>query len=174
MSKTRVFGIYDDEEVLLHAVKFVRNRGYNVKEVYSPFPIHGLDDAMDIKPTRLSIASFLYGITGLGLGLLMMWYMMIFDWPINIGGKPNFSLMDNLTSFIPPAFELIVFCAAHGIVITFLAVSGYLPGVKRKNPFPETTDDKFAMEIEVTDVRSKEKLHALLKESKAFEIKEIF
>ena len=96
MSKKVIYGIYDDDDVILQAVKDIREKGIHVNEVYSPFPIHGLDHALGLKPTRLAITSFIYGCTGLSLALLMMWYMMIEDWPMIIGGKPNFSLLQNL------------------------------------------------------------------------------
>ena len=83
-------------------IDFVRKY---INEVYSPFPIHGLDHALGLKPTRLAITSFIYGCTGLSLALLMMWYMMIEDWPMIIGGKPNFSLLQNLPAFIPVTFD---------------------------------------------------------------------
>lgn len=172
MDTRTTYAIYDDEEILLHAVENLRHRGIKIKEVYSPFPIHGLDKALGLPHTRLSIASFIYGITGLCLGIFMMWYTMISDWPINIGGKPNFSLFDNLPSFIPVAFEITVLCAAHGMVLTFLLRSKLLPGKKNTNPFPETTADKFAIEFEKENVVNRQELHRLIKETNVFHIKE--
>ena len=84
-----------------------------------------------------------------------MWYVMVEDWPLIIGGKPNFTYGQNLPSFIPVTFEATVFCAAHLMVITFLFRCGLYPGrgvfagSKRFNPDPRTTDDKFLMEIVV-------------------------
>jgi hypothetical protein len=167
-----VYGIYDDEDVLLHAVQTIRSKGIKIKEVYTPFPVHGLEKAMGLRNTRLSIAAFIYGFTGLGLGLLMMWYMMISDWPINIGGKPNFSLFENLPAFIPVAFEITVLCAAHGMVLTFLFRSRLIPGRKATNPFPETTNDKFAVEFDRPSASEKDVLYELLKHTKASQIKE--
>ena len=147
MSKKVIYGIYDDDDVILQAVKDIRAKGINIDEVYSPFPIHGLDHALGLKPTRLAITSFIYGCTGLSLALLMMWYMMIHDWPMNIGGKPNFSLYENMLSFVPIFFEFTVLCAAHGMAITYLIRNKTLPGMPPRNPDPRTTDDKFVMEI---------------------------
>ena len=103
-----IYGIYDDDDVILNAVKAIRKEGQHINDVYSPFPIHGLDHALGLKPTRLAITSFIYGCTGLSLGLLMMWYMMIQDWPQIIGGKPNFSLSENF-SVSPIKFNFILF-----------------------------------------------------------------
>jgi hypothetical protein len=72
---------------------------------------------------------------------------MIQDWPMNIGGKPSFSLIENITAFIPVTFEFSVLCGAHGMAITYLLRNGTLPGMPATNPDPRTTDDKFVVEI---------------------------
>ena len=66
-----------------------KRQGVVCKDVQSPFPIHGIESLIGVPRTRISIASFLYGLTGTSFALWMTWYMMIYDWPINIGGKPN-------------------------------------------------------------------------------------
>ncbi len=119
--------------------------------MFSPFPIHGLDPIIGIKPTRIAITSFIYGCVGLILALTGMWYFMIQDWPMNVGGKPNFTLMDNLPAFIPITFEFTVLMAAHGLALTYFLRNWTLPGVKARNPYPETTNDKFVMELHVHD-----------------------
>ena len=95
----------------------------------------------------LAICSFMYAMTGTSLALLGMWYFMIQDWPMNIGGKPSFSLIENVTAFIPVTFEFSVLCGAHGMAITYLLRNGTLPGMPASNPDPRTTDDKFVVEI---------------------------
>jgi hypothetical protein len=147
MDYKTIYGIYNDDDTLLSAVKKIRGEGISISEVYSPFPIHGLDKALGLKDTRLAVTAFLYGLTGLSLGLLMMWYMNIQSWPMNIGGKPSFSLLQNLPSFIPVAFECTVFFAAHLMVITYLMRCKLYPGSSNKSPDPRTTDNMFLMEI---------------------------
>ena len=66
---------------------------------------------------------------------------------MNIGGKPSFSLLENVTAFIPVTFEFSVLCGAHGMAITYLLRNGTLPGMPASNPDPRTTDDKFVVEI---------------------------
>jgi len=171
MSKKVIYGIYDDDDVILKAVKDIRGKGVDIAEVYSPFPIHGLDHALGLKPTRLAITSFIYGCTGLSLALLMMWYMMIHDWPMNIGGKPSFSLIQNLPAFIPITFEMTVFFASHLMVITYLIRCKLYPGSSQTSPDPRTTDDHFLVEIH-TD-KSEAGLKKLLRESGAVEINEV-
>ena len=84
---TTIYGIFDDEEILLSSVKEIRSNDINIKEVYSPFPIHGLDPLLGLKETRLGIASFIYGCIGLLFAALLINYIMIWNWPMNIGGK---------------------------------------------------------------------------------------
>lgn len=165
-----IHGIYDDEEQLLEGVERVRDNHFRIKEVFTPFPIHGLDHAMGLKRTRIAICAFIYGLTGMGLAILMTWYMMVSDWgDIDIGGKPNFWYYQNWPAFIPVTFESTVFCAGHGMAITFFLRSWILPGVSPKNPDPRTTDDKFLMELEVK-AEDEARIVALLRETGASEV----
>lgn len=172
MSKKVIHALYDDDHVLLNAAKQLVAKGIRIREVYSPFPIHGIDPVIGVKRTRLAIVSFLFGITGLTLALIGFWYFMIADWPMNIGGKPSFSLIENLPSFIPITFEFTVLCAAHGMVITYLIRNWTLPGVKATNPDPRTTNDKFLMEIHSTDNKKvpSEEILELINQSGVFEL----
>ena len=86
-----VHAIYNDDDVLLSAVKMVKDEKFHIEEIYTPFPVHGLDKAMGLEPTRIAIASFIYGCIGFTVSILMMNYIMIEDWPMDIGGKPSFS-----------------------------------------------------------------------------------
>ena len=118
--KNFLVGIFDDEELVLDGVDKVRQSGVKIHEVFSPFPVHGLDERLGYKRTRLPIAAFMFGMTGTALALLMQIWMLGFDWPMIIGGK-NFS---SLPPFIPVTFELTVLLASLGMVGTFLIVSG--------------------------------------------------
>ena len=169
MSRKTIYGIYDDEEILLKGVKFIREKNIKIKDVITPFPVHGLDVAMGLKRTRLAIASFCYGAMGTTLGLTMMWYMMIHDWPIDIGGKPSMAYFMNVPAFIPITFESTVLCAAHGMAITFYLRCWLVPGAKAKNPDPRTTDDHFMMVIE-TKEENRSNLESMLRKDGAIEI----
>ena len=156
--------------MLLDGVKKIREKGIHIDEVYTPFPVHGLDHALGLARTRISIAGFIYGIMGTCLASLMMYYMMIVDWPQNIGGKPNFTFIQNLPAFVPIMFEVTVLCAAHLMSITFLVRCGLFPGAKAQNPDPRTTDDKFLVEIKVGE--NAEDVKSALTEAGAVEINE--
>lgn len=149
MAEKFIHAVYDDDDKLIDAVKDLKKNKITIEEVFTPFPVHGLDHLLDLKPTRLAIAAFIYGCIGLTFGLLMINYIMIVDWPQNIGGKPSFSLLENLPAFVPVIFELTVFFAAHLMVITFYLRSRLWPFKKAENPIPETTDDKFLIQIPV-------------------------
>jgi hypothetical protein len=171
ISTKEIHGLFGDEEVLKASAKALVKKGVHIKDVFSPFPIHGIDPIIGVPPTRLHIAGFIYGLVGLGLSLFMFWFTLIMDWPMNIGGKPNFSLLQNLPAFIPVAFEMTVFCAAHGMVVTYLIRNNTYPGKKNWNPDSRTTDDKFLIQINLGDNSvSKEEIEAILKETGAEEI----
>ena len=171
MSTKRIHVLFDDDDTLINAVKeIVKNKMY-IHEVYTPFPVHGLDKAMKLKPTNISIATFIYGCFGFTVAVLMMYYIMILDWPQDIGGKPSFTLIENIPSFVPIIFEMTVFFAAHLMVITFYLRSKIWPFKKAENPDPRTTDDRFLIDMDSGSNISKTK--RLLKKIGAVEIKEI-
>ncbi|MCF6349544.1 MAG: DUF3341 domain-containing protein [Flavobacteriaceae bacterium] len=168
MSHKIIRAIYDDDDVLLKAVKEIRANGNNIEEIFTPFPVHGLDKAMGLKPTKLAILAFIYGLIGLAFAVWMMQYMMISDWPQNIGGKPSFSFVENMPAFVPVLFEMTVFFAAHLMVLTFYMRSKIWPFQVASNPDPRTTDDKFLMEVTLDG--SAEDLTSFLKNTGATEI----
>lgn len=169
MASKVIHAIYTDDDTLIHAVKEVRKAHYHIGEVYTPFPVHGLDKAMGLAPTRIAITSFMYGLLGLVVAIVMMNYIMIVDWPQDIGGKPSFSFIQNLPAFVPVIFEMTVFFAAHLMVITFYLRSKLWPFKKAENPDVRTTDDHFLMEIEV-DNHNIEDLSQFLKNTGAVEV----
>jgi len=148
MSSTVIHAIYNDDDILMQAVKDVRNEHYHIEEVYTPFPVHGLDKAMGLEPTRIAITAFMYGLVGLAVAITMMNFIMIEDWPQDIGGKPSFSYIENMPAFVPIMFEMTVFFAAHLMVITFYMRSKLWPFKKAENPDVRTTDDHFLMAVD--------------------------
>ena len=167
-SKKTYYALYNDDDVLLSAVKKIRESKIDIEEIYTPFPVHGLDKVMGLKPTRIAIAAFLYGCIGITVATLMMYYIMIVDWPQNIGGKPSFSYLENMPAFVPIMFEMTVFHAAHLMVITFYLRSRMWPLKKAENPDPRTTDDHFL--IELSSDKTEASLKKFLKQTGAVEI----
>jgi hypothetical protein len=164
--KRFVIGCFDDEAVLFPAVKKVRNAGYKIQDVYTPFPVHGLDHALGMRETSLHTAGFIYGITGTTTALSGMSWIFTKDWPLNIGGKPNLPL----PAFIPITFELTVLFSAVGMVLTFLYLCQLGPFVKRHHFHPRATDDFFVMAIECTDKTNIEDLKGFLSGAGAVEV----
>lgn len=165
-----VVGIFDNEDVLLSGIKKVRNNGIKIQEVYSPFPVHGIDDALGYKKSRLPIAAFLFGMTGTSLALLMQIWMLGYDWPMIIGGKNHASL----PPFIPVTFELTVLLSALGMVGTFMIVSDMKPYKWPRQFDIRSTDDKhvMALDLAVNSGKSKDELKRILKDSGASEVNE--
>jgi hypothetical protein len=172
MAEKVIYAMYDDDDVLKDGAKKLVAKGVKVADVFSPFPIHGIDPIIGVKHTRLGIMAFLYGLTGTTLATLGMNYFMIHDWPMNIGGKPNMTYLDNVLAFIPITFEFTVLCAAHGMAITYLLLNKTLPGMPATNPDPRTTDDKFVMELRLSDNGqfSEGELLAMLNETGVIEV----
>jgi hypothetical protein len=168
MASKVIHAYYNDDDVLMQAVKKVKAARHHIEEVYCPFPVHGLDKAMGLAPTRIAITSFMYGCLGLTVAIVMMNYIMIQDWPQDIGGKPSFSYLENMPAFVPIMFEMTVFFAAHLMVITFYLRSRLWPFKDAENPDVRSTDDHFIMEVEVHG--NEADLTALLMETGAVEI----
>ena len=145
--KKFVVGAFDDEAVLFPAVKSVRKAGYKIHDVYTPMPIHGLDAVMGLRDTSLHTAGFIYGITGTATAFSFITWVFTTDWPMNIGGKPFFSL----PAWIPIMFELTVLFASVGMVLTFCYLCQMAPFVKKDHFHPRSTDDLFVMAIECSE-----------------------
>ncbi|HLT72843.1 MAG TPA: DUF3341 domain-containing protein [Cyclobacteriaceae bacterium] len=168
--KNYILGVFSDEDVLIHAVEKVRASGVRIHEVFSPFPVHGLDEALGYKRTRLPIAAFIFGVLGTTLALVMQYWMLGYDWPMIIGGK-NFA---SLPPFIPVTFELTVLLSALGMVATFLIVSDLKPYKKPRQFDVRSTDDKHVMAIDLAlnHGKSKDDLSRLLRDAGAEEVNE--
>jgi hypothetical protein len=145
--KKFVVGCFYDEQVLFPAVKAVRKQGYKIHDVYTPMPIHGLDAVMGLRDTSLHTAGFIYGIAGTTTAISFITWVFTWDWPMNIGGKPHFSL----PAWIPIIFELTVLFAAVGMVLTFCYLCQLAPFVKKDHFHLRATDDTFVMVIECND-----------------------
>lgn len=168
-NKEVLFGLYDDEEVLLKAVKEAKSRHLDIMDVFSPFPVHGLDPILGLSESRLHIAGFVYGAIGTLTAFLFMTWVFTRDWPIIFGGKPYWSV----PAFIPITFELTVLFASIGMVVTYYAVNGQGPGVTNPVLDDRITDDKFCIAFDVNDADESavSSFRTFLEESGASEIR---
>ena len=172
-NKTVLYGLYDDEEDLLKAVKKAKADHHDIMDVYTPFPVHGMEHAMGLAESRLHYGGLIYGALGTLTAFLFMTWVFTRDWPIIFGGKPYWSI----PAFIPITFELTVLFASVGMVITFYTINGLWPGVENPTLDDRITDDKFCMAFDITNFAQTEidKLKSLFSTSGASEmnIKEI-
>jgi hypothetical protein len=167
MKKDFVLATFDCEEKLLHSTEKAMDKKIQIYDIYTPFPVHGLDEAMGIKRSILPFVTLAAGTTGLVCALALMGFTMGIDWPVNIGGKPNFSL----PSFIPITFELTVLFGAHTTVLAFLVINKLYPGKKPVIIDPAQTEDKFIMAIEKDKAANVEDVSNMLKEHGAIEVR---
>ncbi len=142
-----IVGIYSDEGKLLEACRKTRAAGYKKFDCVTPFPVHGIEDAMGIQRSCLPWVTFIAGLTGGSCGLLLQWWTAAVDWPLNVGGKPFFSW----PAFIPITFELTVLFAALSTVIAMFITIG-LPRINPPIIDPDLTSHKFALFIPENDV----------------------
>jgi hypothetical protein len=136
-----VVGLWDHEEVYLHAIEHIRGKGIEIYDSLTPFPVHGLEDALGYKESRLHTAGFFFGMTGTTLALVFMSWVMTTNYPINVGGKPYWPL----PSFIPITFELTVLFSAWGMTLTYLVRNKLWPGRVPRIYDKRTTDDRLAL-----------------------------
>ena len=139
--------ILDTPDSLLDKIKELKSDSKEIQEVYTPFYVHGLAEALGLKRTRLGKATFLYGLIGLFFGCWLTYFTMIKDWPMDIGGKPNATFWQNLPAFVPVIFELVLYFAAHLLVISFFIRSRLYPFKKAENPIKKSSDDKFVIQV---------------------------
>jgi hypothetical protein len=141
---------FDSPDTLLDAVRAARKAGYTRMEAYTPFPIHGIDDALGAKPSILGYLVLFGSATGMALAILLQWWTGAVDYPLVIAGKPFFSLEPS----IPIIFELTVLLSSFVAVFGMLGLNGlpqfYHP-VFNYSGAHGITDDRFVLVIEASD-----------------------
>lgn len=145
--KKYIIGLFDDEQPLLKAVKKSREAGFKIWDVFTPFPVHGLEHALGYKDSRLHTLGFIFGATGTATALGFMTWINAVNYPVNFGGKPQMAI----PAFIPITFELTVLFASVGMVLMYLFRNQLAPGIKAEVMDSRVTDDRFAMVYEIDD-----------------------
>lgn len=143
---------FDSVGALLEACAQVRDAGFTRWDAHTPFPVHGLDAAMGLRSTKLPWLVFGAGATGAGLGLLMQWWINAVDYPLNISGKPLFSIPAN----VPITFEVTILLSALTAFVGMLAFNGlprYHHPLFQSERFRRVTNDRFFISIEARDPR---------------------
>jgi hypothetical protein len=135
------------EEDILAAATQARKRGLHIADAYTPYAVHGLDEAMGLRPSRLSWACFFFGLLGVVLAFVFQFWTMAVDWPLNVGGKP----WNSLPAFVPVAFELMVLLGGLGLVLTFLLYCRLFPGKRPAEEFEGVTNNCFVLVVRDAD-----------------------
>ncbi len=162
-----IAGIWEQESLVLKAARKTREAGFTKFEAISAYPVHGMEEACGIKRSWLPYVTFIAGVVGLGAGLLLTWWTSAVDWPINVGGKPLFSL----PAFIPIMFELtILFAALSSVAALFYACK--MPRIDPPVIDPDLTSHKFAIFVPFNDTGYDEsRIEKMFKELGATEVK---
>lgn len=175
MAQIKIYGLAADFEnplSLMKAAERCRDEGFKAWDVLTPFPLHGLDDAMGLKRSRVPLFTFVGGTTGFCIGLFIAWYMNI-DYPLIVGGKPIFSPVFPF----PVMYELTILLGALSTIVGMFLLNGlprhYHPALKAKN-FAAVTDDTMRITIEAVDpLYDADKTRAFLQEIGGTNIQEL-
>jgi hypothetical protein len=156
--RSNIYGIlaeFDTPADAMHAAEKVRDAGFTQWDVYTPYPVHGMDKAMGMKNSNVGWFAFAGGVSGYTLGMLMIWFMNALDYPIIVGGKPMFSPF----AAFPPSYELTILLGAFGSLFGMLFLNR-LPRLHhpllRHQRFTLVTHDKFFIVIETADPKYSE------------------
>jgi hypothetical protein len=166
MSKTNIVGVFDSEEHLKAAIGKVKEKGLKIKEIYTPYPIHEVFEVMG-KKTLFRHAAFIYGVVAVAAVLLFLHYTVVWDWPMNFGGKP----FNAFPSFIVITIVLTILSVTILSLFTFSVRAKIYPGKEAKMPDFRATDDKFVMLFDKSSTDS-ETLTGILKAEGASEVYE--
>ena len=168
-----VSALFETPDEIMAAAAKVAERNYENWDVNTPYPVHGMDDAMKLPPTKLAWVTFAMSTFGACFAMFAMWWVMTQDYPLVIGGKPFFAFPD----FVPVTFELSVLLTAFGMVGTFLVISDLKPYKLNPRMFDvRSTDDKHVMAIDIdTNKKVEDEIITILKDAGAIEVnKKVF
>ncbi|SEM03193.1 quinol:cytochrome c oxidoreductase membrane protein [bacterium A37T11] len=167
MSSTKyILGSFADPDDMMHGIDKLQENNISIYDCFTPMPIHGIEAKLGVKPSRLPIAAFCFGITGLVSGISLLYYTIVYDWPMNIGGKPALAMPD----FVPVSFELTILFCALGMVATFFFRNHLFPGRAPRVMDLRATDDRFIIAIDAKENTDYEKINSLLKEAGAVDV----
>jgi hypothetical protein len=168
--KSFLVASFSDADSLMRAVPRVRREHFRLYDVFSPYPVHGLDEAMGIRRTRLPFVTLFAGLTGLTFAVAFQFYGAVFDWPLNVGGKPDESML----AFVPISFELTVLLGALGTVAAFFVRARLSPGKRERLAVRGVTSDMFALVLRWPETSLRvQRAYDIFEESGAHGIEEL-
>ena len=168
MLRAFVVATFSDAERLVGAICAARRNNFRIYDVYAPYPVHGLDEAMEIRRTRLPWVTLAAGASGLVSAVLLQFYSVL-DWPLNVGGKPQNSTL----AFVPISFELTVLFGGLATVAVLFLRSRLFPGKRESLVADGITDNRFALVLRKRDALFDTELaYSVLQENGADAIEE--
>lgn len=164
---------FDSAEALLAAAEKTKEAGYKAVDAYTPFPVHGLSEAIGFHDVRVPWMIFMGGLLGATTGYTLQWYTAVVDYPLNVGGKP----LNSLPSFIPITFECTILFSALTAVFGMLALNR-LPkpyhSIFNTPGFERASQDRFFLAIETSDhLYESEQVQRFLSELNALKVSEV-
>jgi len=147
MSRRLFVAYFEQEEDILGVTRAAKEAGYEIRDVYTPYAVHGLDKAMGLRKSRLPWICLGFALLGATAKLWFQIWTSAFDWPVNVGGKP----LASVPAFVPVTFEITVLFAGLGTVAAFLLVSRLRPGKKPLMNFNRATDDRHVLVLVEND-----------------------
>ncbi len=167
MNKSYITAYYTDDDALLKGVRQLKEKGVEIIDVMTPFPVHGLDKAVGLRRSRLSRVAFVGGAVGGLIGFFFQAWVFTKAYPINFGGKPYLSV----PSFMPVTFEMAVLFAAFSIVFAYLIYFKLTPGAKPVIHDERSTDDRFLVVVKAGEPDETPNIERALSEAGAEGIK---
>ncbi len=144
-------GIFDTPDEIINAAEKVSDAGYKKYDINTPYPVHGMDGAMKLPPSKLGYAALVFGLTGTFAALAIMYFMSVLDYPIVIGGKPFFAF----PAFVPIMFEVTVLSASIATVVTMIAFFFKFPNISHPlhgtNYMKKVSSDKYGVCLQSED-----------------------
>lgn len=146
MSRRLLSAAYIHEDDLLATVADLRDHDLPIEEVFTPYAVHGLDDAVGLRPTRIGWVCAILGLSGAGLAFLFQLWTSAESWALNVGGKP----FNSWPAFVPVVFEVGVLFGGIGSVIALFALCRLYPGKQPSIPSSRVTDDQFVLLLDAS------------------------
>lgn len=167
-------GLFDTPDEIIEAAHKTAESKFKKYDVHTPYPVHGMDDAMKLKPSRLPYVALVVGLSALFGMLGFMYWISTIDYPVIVGGKPFFSF----PAWVPVLFEITVLSASIATVVSMIAIFFKFPNIS--HPLHDTefmksvTSDKYGISIDVTDEDNSEEAESFLKSIGAKNVSAIY
>ncbi len=169
-TKNILVGLFDDDHVFLDAIKAIRSEGVRIDDAFMPFPVHGFEEALGMKESKLHVGGFWVGLCGCLFALGFILWANTVSWPNNWGGKPT----NGVLAFVPIIFEVTVLTSSIAMFLAFILRNKTWPGKKPAIVDERLTDHMFALTFDLDKLDGKDvtEIKSMLTANGAVEIKE--